>query len=213
MDSFSKSIAAIRQDYSLSSLDEKDTGDDPVSFFSKWFAEAESAACIEVNAMTLATVDAVGRPHARIVLLKGLEDGQFIFYTNYQSQKAQELEANDDASLLFFWPELQRQVRVEGKVCRVAADRSDEYFYSRPLSSQIGAIASPQSQKIMSRQVLEDKVKEVTQLENIVRPQHWGGFALEPSMIEFWQGRSSRLHDRIVFEKMNDTWQKYRLAP
>lgn len=213
MDGFSKNIAAIRQDYSLSSLDEKDTGDNPVSFFAKWFSEAEAAACAEVNAMTLATVDAEGDPHARIVLLKGLEDGQFIFYTNYQSSKAQELEANANASLLFFWPELQRQVRVEGKVQKVTAQRSDEYFYSRPLGSRIGAVASPQSQKIASRQVLEDKVSYLEQQEHIARPDHWGGFALEPAKVEFWQGRSSRLHDRIVFQKKGDIWQKYRLAP
>ncbi len=213
MDSLSKSIAAIRQDYSLSSLDEKDTGDNPVSFFAKWFAEAENAACLEVNAMTLASVDADGRPHARIVLLKGLENDQFEFYTNYRSHKGQELAANNNAALLFFWPELQRQVRVEGRVSKLSATQSDEYFYSRPIGSQIGAMASPQSEQIASRAVLEENVKNIEQINNIVRPGHWGGFALEPVLIEFWQGRSSRLHDRIVFEKKENIWNKCRLAP
>lgn len=213
MDSISKNIAAIRQDYSLSSLDEKDTGDDPVSFFAKWFAEAENAACLEVNTMTLATVDGNGKPHARIVLLKGLEDNAFVFYTNYQSHKGQELATNDNAALLFFWPELQRQVRVEGKIVKTSAAQSDEYFYSRPQGSQIGAIASPQSSKIESRKILEDNVRYIEQQAQIERPLHWGGFVLHPSLVEFWQGRSSRLHDRIVFEKNDHHWDKYRLAP
>ncbi|RYD98888.1 MAG: pyridoxamine 5'-phosphate oxidase [Sphingobacteriales bacterium] len=213
MDSFSKNIAAIRQDYSLSSLNEQETGDDPVLFFAKWFKEAAHADCIEVNAMTLATVDAQARPHARIVLLKGLENGQFVFYTNYNSNKGMELAANHHAALLFFWPELQRQVRVAGTINKVSPELSDEYFYSRPLSSQIGAMASAQSSKISSREVLEEKVIELSQGGPIARPEHWGGYALTPTAVEFWQGRSSRLHDRILFEKEDLLWQKSRLAP
>jgi len=213
MDSFSKNIAAIRQDYSLSSLNEQETGNDPVLFFAKWFKEAAHADCTEVNAMTLATVDEQSRPHARIVLLKGLENGQFVFYTNYNSNKGIELAANPHAALLFFWPELQRQVRVEGIITKVSPELSDEYFYSRPLSSQIGALASAQSSKIASRTILEQKVEALSQAENISRPEHWGGYALTPASIEFWQGRSSRLHDRILFEKEDLHWQKSRLAP
>ncbi len=213
MDSFSKNIAAIRQDYSLSSLNEQETGDDPVLFFAKWFKEAEHADCAEVNAMTLATVDEQSRPHARIVLLKGLENGQFVFYTNYKSNKGIELAANNNAALLFFWPELQRQVRVEGLITRVSPELSDEYFYSRPPGSQIGAAASAQSSKIASRAVLEQKVAELSRAGSISRPEHWGGYALTPMSLEFWQGRSSRLHDRILFEKDGLLWQKSRLAP
>lgn len=213
MDSFSKNIAAIRQDYSLSSLDEKETGDDPVLFFAKWFKEAEHADCTEVNAMTLATVDEQYRPHARIVLLKGMEHGQFVFYTNYKSNKGMELAANNNAALLFFWPELQRQVRVEGTITKVSPELSDEYFYSRPPASQIGAMASAQSSKIASRTILEQQVDELTRNGATSRPAHWGGYALTPLSVEFWQGRSSRLHDRILFEKDGLIWQKSRLAP
>lgn len=213
MDSFSKNIAAIRQDYSLSSLDEKETGDDPVLFFAKWFKEAEHADCTEVNAMTLATVDEQHRPHARIVLLKGMENGQFVFYTNYKSNKGMELAANNHAALLFFWPELQRQVRVEGTITKVSPELSDEYFYSRPASSQISAMASAQSSKIASRAILEQQVDELTRKGTTSRPEHWGGYALTPLSIEFWQGRSSRLHDRILFEKDGLLWQRSRLAP
>lgn len=213
MDRFSKNIAAIRQDYSLSSLNEQETGDDPVLFFAKWFKEAEHAACAEVNAMTLATVDEQSRPHARIVLLKGLENGHFVFYTNYKSNKGMELAANNNAAILFFWPELQRQVRVEGLITKVSPELSDEYFYSRPVSSQIGAMASAQSSKIASRALLEQKVEELSRAGSVSRPEHWGGYALTPASIEFWQGRSSRLHDRILFEKDGLLWQKSRLAP
>ena len=214
MDNYSKDIAAIRQDYSLSSLDEKEAGADPVLFFEKWFDEARHADCLEVNAMTLATVDELFKPHARIVLLKGLEKGHFVFYTNYNSHKGAQLALNDQASLLFFWPELQRQVRVEGQVLKVSPEQSDEYFYSRPVGSQIGAIASPQSEKIASREFLEQRVDMLERENKIVRPENWGGFGLIPTNIEFWQGRSSRLHDRIVFEKRGDeSWIKFRLAP
>ena len=147
--------------------------------------------CIEVNALTLATVDAEGKPHARIVLLKGLENGSFIFFTNYNSDKGHELAANPHASMVFFWPELQRQVRVEGLITKVDPAYSDEYFYSRPQGSQIGAIASLQSQRIADRSVLEQAIAAVTAQEAIKRPEHWGGYQLTPQKIEFWQGRDS----------------------
>jgi pyridoxamine 5'-phosphate oxidase len=214
MDLNSKNIAAIRQDYCLSSLDELETGDDPVLFFTRWFSEAEQSDCLEVNAMTLATVDEFGKPHARIVLLKGIEEGAFIFFSNYQSHKGMQMSANNNAALVFFWPELQRQVRIEGSVSKLSEAASDEYFYSRPISSQIGAVASPQSQKIESRKQLEDKVAKLAgSTDKVKRPVHWGGYALNPVSIEFWQGRSSRLHDRILFEKMEGEWLKCRLAP
>lgn len=215
MDLNSKNIAAIRQDYCLSSLDEKETGDDPVLFFTRWFSEAEQSDCLEVNAMTLASVDEFNRPHARIVLLKGIENGAFIFFSNYLSNKGIQMSSNTHAALVFFWPELQRQVRIEGIISTIAESASDEYFYTRPIGSQIGAIASPQSRRIESRQELEDKVNQLSKEENTIkRPNHWGGYALEPLSVEFWQGRSSRLHDRILFEKMEGGgWQKCRLAP
>ncbi|HTO17110.1 MAG TPA: pyridoxamine 5'-phosphate oxidase [Edaphocola sp.] len=213
MEEFSKEIAAIRQDYSLSSLEKGEVGDNPVLFFEKWFKEAEDAHCIEVNAMTLATVDEEGMPHARIVLLKGIEHEEFIFFTNYHSKKGDQLKINPHASLVFFWPELQRQVRIEGFVKEVNKSLSDEYFYSRPIESQIGAIASEQSGVISSRKVIEDKVKVIKKSKTIKRPEHWGGYSVKPNKIEFWQGRQSRLHDRIVFELRNDSWKKYRLAP
>ncbi|HRP88723.1 MAG TPA: pyridoxamine 5'-phosphate oxidase [Edaphocola sp.] len=213
MEEFSKEIAAIRQDYCLSSLEEGEVGGNPVLFFEKWFKQAEDAHCTEVNAMTLATVDEEGKPHARMVLLKGIEQETFIFYTNYHSKKGEQLKENPHAALVFFWPELQRQVRVEGTVEKVSPELSDEYFYSRPIESQIGAIASEQSGVISSRKVIEDKVKIIESDKEIKRPEHWGGFALKPEKIEFWQGRSNRLHDRIVFELRTDIWKIFRLAP
>ncbi|RQO32384.1 pyridoxamine 5'-phosphate oxidase [Taibaiella sp. KBW10] len=215
MDSFSKNIANIRQDYCQATLSESETGKDPVLFFTKWFEEAQHADCMEVNALTLATVDAAHKPHARIVLLKGLEDGQFIFFTNYESDKGNDLAANPYASMVFFWPELQRQVRVEGVISKVPEAYSDTYFKSRPVSSQIGAIASPQSRRISSRETLETAITELSARAHIERPDHWGGYQLQPQKIEFWQGRASRLHDRIIFEKQSAPadWEQYRVAP
>lgn len=215
MDSFSKNIANIRQDYCQATLSESETGKDPVLFFTQWFEEAQHAECLEVNALTLATIDEEHKPHARIVLLKGLEQGRFIFFTNYQSDKGKELAANPYASMVFFWPELQRQVRVEGTISKVPASYSDSYFYSRPLASQIGAIASPQSSRIADRSVLEARIAAISAQDKIERPEHWGGYQLQPQKIEFWQGRSSRLHDRIVFERQAEAmdWEQYRVAP
>jgi pyridoxamine 5'-phosphate oxidase len=209
-------IADIRQDYILASLDEQTAGDDPLVFFRKWFDEAVHADLTEANAMTLATVDAKGLPHARIVLLKGLDDKGFSFFTNYNSAKGHEMEASHHAALVFFWKELERQVRIEGMVEKLSAAESDAYFNSRPEGSRIGAWASPQSRVIDDRSVLENNTALYSQKfadGAIPRPDHWGGYRVIPQRIEFWQGRSSRLHDRIVFEKTGTAWKKYRLAP
>lgn len=218
MDTLSKHIAAIREDYIMNTLDEKDAGVDPVSFFEKWFSEAENAEISEVNAMTLATVDSNGFPHARIVLLKGIENGSFVFYTNYNSAKGHDMSANNKVAAVFFWKELQRQVRIEGLVSKIDPLISDEYFASRPYGSQIGAIASPQSSPIESRTFLE---KEIATLKlqypentKVPRPAHWGGYVIIPHRIEFWQGRASRLHDRVIFKRdASGNWGKQRLAP
>lgn len=210
-------IADIRKDYILASLDESVTGNDPLAFFQKWFSEAINANADEVNAMTLATVGNNNRPHARIVLLKGLDGGGFTFFTNYDSDKGHHLEQNPNAALVFFWKELERQVRVEGQVVKVTPEESDQYFHSRPAGSRLGAWASPQSHIIPDRTVLEQNVLRFQQKfpeTEIPRPENWGGYRLIPDYLEFWQGRSSRLHDRIVFKKQpSGGWEKYRLAP
>jgi pyridoxamine 5'-phosphate oxidase len=211
------SIAHIRKDYIQARLDESDFGAEPISFFKKWFSEADNAEVNEVNAMTLATVDQTGKPHARIVLLKAIDDKGFTFFTNYQSNKGNDIEVNPNAALVFFWPELERQVRIEGVVKQVTAEESDEYYLNRPRGSRLGAWASPQSSIIPNRTFLEENEKKFhLQFEGkeIPRPKHWGGYRLLPTRIEFWQGRASRLHDRICFEKNeNADWDKFRLAP
>jgi pyridoxamine 5'-phosphate oxidase len=211
----SEAIAAIRKDYHKAALDEAVVGDDPISFFLKWFQEAQNAAADEVNAMTLATCDASGQPHARIVLLKGVEQNSFVFYTNYNSHKGAELTANNKAALVFFWKELERQVRVEGIVEKTNAATSDTYFQSRPEGSRLGAWSSPQSAIITDRNLLDANYAQYkAQFGNdIPRPSHWGGYQLVPTLIEFWQGRSNRMHDRICFEKANNSWKHFRLAP
>lgn len=210
-------IAEIRRDYQLAELDETICGDDPLIFFGKWFAEAEAAQIGEVNAMALATVDAASKPHARIVLLKGLDEKGFVFYTNYQSAKGNELNANPHAALIFFWKELERQVRIEGAITKTSETESNQYFNSRPEGSRLSAWASPQSQLIANRTVLDDNYKRYHQKYSgtvIPRPENWGGYRLTPSSVEFWQGRSNRLHDRLLFEKNdNNKWEKKRLAP
>lgn len=216
MNSISGRLAQIRQDYQKATLNEAQAGDDPVSFFKKWLNEAEDAAVTEVNAMALATVDIDNHPDARIVLLKGIDDdGNFIFYTNYDSDKGKELAAHPTAALVFFWKELERQVRIKGSISKSSAAESDAYFHSRPEASRISAAASPQSEKI-SREALEARVIELTENHRgnaIERPAHWGGYKLQPDKIEFWQGRANRLHDRIVFERATNEWKKYRIAP
>lgn len=210
-------ISDIRQDYTLAALDEQTTGADPILFFNKWFEEARIAQITEVNAMTLATVSAVGKPHARTVLLKGVEENGFAFFTNYNSAKGQQISDNPFVALLFFWKELERQVRVEGRIHKLSAEASDTYFNSRPAGSKLGAWASPQSEIIGGRNVLEHNYKVLEDRykdEVIPRPDHWGGYLVIPDSIEFWQGRSSRMHDRILFTlEEGNQWSKCRLAP
>lgn len=211
-------IAGIRKDYRLAVLDEAAAGNDPLLFFRRWFAEAEAAGIDEVNAMALATADGEGRPHARIVLLKGLDARGFAFYSNYESAKGHQIDQRPHAALVFFWKELERQVRVEGRIARVPSEESDAYFASRPLGSRLGAWASPQSSAIADRAILEERVGHFTELYkdgNIPRPSYWGGYLVVPFSMEFWQGRSNRLHDRIVFRREHEDmpWDKLRLAP
>ncbi len=211
------SLSELRIEYTKESLDINSVVKDPVQQFEKWFDESLQAKVPEPSAMTLSTVTESGRPSARIVLLKGIEQGKFIFYTNYQSQKGKELEHNAMCALTFFWPELERQIRIEGITTRVDTDTSEKYFQSRPRGSQIGAWASPQSTVIDDRNIIEARVKELENKfknqESIPRPHQWGGYAVDPFEIEFWQGRPSRLHDRIVYYKMEDGWTIRRLAP
>ncbi len=207
----------LRMEYSKADLDVKDVMNDPIHQFDKWFQEATVARVPEPNAMNLSTVNREGKPTSRIVLLKGIEEGKFIFYTNYQSQKGRELEANAACALTFFWPELERQVRIEGNAFRVDDKKSVEYFQSRPRGSQVGAWSSPQSTIIDSREILEERKKKIEEkfdgLSVLPKPHQWGGFEIDPVMIEFWQGRPSRLHDRIQYIKVEGAWKIQRLAP
>lgn len=208
-------ISTIRKDYSIKSLDISDVNINPISQFESWFEEALIAEVLEVNAMTVSTLGLDGAPNARIVLLKGVDKG-FVFFTNYKSEKGQELETHNSASLTFFWPELERQIRIRGIVQKVNSEESDNYFFSRPLGSQIGAWASPQSQKIASRADINARQLEIEKqfaYKPMIRPPHWGGYRLMPSTIEFWQGRPSRLHDRIRYELHEGKWTISRLAP
>jgi pyridoxamine 5'-phosphate oxidase len=210
-------IADLRQEYSKASLDVTIISKDPIEQFLRWFDEALKSEVTEPNAMSLATVSKDSRPSCRIVLLKGVESGQFVFYTNYQSHKGRELDENPVCALTFFWPELERQVRIEGIVTRVDEQRSQIYFQSRPTGSQIGAWASPQSSIIENRTILEERVVQIEKrfegLSKLPKPKQWGGYQVDPTMIEFWQGRKSRLHDRIEFVKSDKGWQQHRLAP
>lgn len=216
MDLTKENIQNLRQDYRAAQLSEDDVESNPILQFKKWFSDAINAQLYEPNVMTLATADSDGKPSARIVLLKDFDENGFVFYTNYESKKGQDLIGNPQAALVFFWAELERQVRIEGLVTRVDAKTSSEYFHSRPIGSQIGAMASPQSQIINDRSTLENKVKELTvkyEGKEIPRPLHWGGYLIEPTFIEFWQGRSSRLHDRIAYDLVDGSWIINRLAP
>ncbi len=209
------SIADIRKDYTLKSLSEKDVDGSPFNQFTIWWNEAVASNIDEVNAMTLSTVKVNLAPASRIVLLKGFSEKGFTFFTNYQSAKGEQLFHNPNASLCFFWKELQRQVRVEGLVEKVSTDVSNEYFNSRPEGSKLGAWASPQSKVIKSRDILIENEEAFKKQfgENIKRPNHWGGYILKPNYIEFWQGRSNRLHDRICYTLENENWNIERLAP
>lgn len=212
-----KGISDIRSEYSKATLDLNSVDPNPIRQFEKWFKEALESELPEPNAMNLASISEGGRPSSRIVLLKGVENGQFIFFTNYQSQKGRELELNPACALNFFWPELERQVRIEGVASRVDPQASDTYFQSRPRGSQIGAWASPQSTVIKDRTILEERVKVIEERHKdqkvLPRPKQWGGFGVTPFEIEFWQGRPNRLHDRIVYTFAENKWQLNRLAP
>ncbi|MBK7762395.1 MAG: pyridoxamine 5'-phosphate oxidase [Bacteroidetes bacterium] len=212
-----KSIADIRQEYLLSDLSIADLDKDPIQQFQQWFQQAVNAEIDDVNAMTLATVDADNKPHARIVLLKGVEDNQFIFFTNYRSAKGRDMEQNQQVALDFFWKELQRQIRIEGKVEKISSEASTLYFQSRPRESQLGAWASFQSETLESREVLEQRfanLKQQYENQEIPKPSHWGGYAVIPNRIEFWQGRMNRLHDRFAFTRnTSGEWELTRLNP
>lgn len=210
------SIADLRRDYRARALSESDAHPDPIEQFRLWLDDAVRAELLDATAMTLATASSEGVPAARIVLLKDVGPEGFVFFTNYESAKAGQLEANPRACLVFFWADLERQVRVSGTVTRVDGAQSDTYFASRPLDSQIGAWASPQSRVIPGRDVLERAIAEASARFSgraVERPPHWGGYAVAPDVIEFWQGRSNRLHDRLCYRRTADTWAIERLAP
>jgi pyridoxamine 5'-phosphate oxidase len=198
-------------------LDERNAEANPIRQFQIWFDDAVGRSLPLAEAMTLCTATADGKPSARMVLLKSVDESGFVFYTNYRSPKARELDANPFAAMVFYWEPLERQVRVEGKVARISADESDEYFQTRPRESQLGALASPQSAVIDSREVLEQRFLELEEEyrdRTIVRPDHWGGYRLVPDRIEFWKGRPGRLHDRLLYEAQTDgSWKRSRLAP
>jgi pyridoxamine 5'-phosphate oxidase len=211
------SIADIRKTYAQAQLLESETAADPMEQFGKWWEQAVRAEILEVNAMTLATVNADGMPDARIVLLKGMDGQGFHFYTNYQSRKGQQLEINPRAALVLFWKELERQVRIKGRMERLPDAESDAYFHSRPRESQLGAVSSPQSEIIADRSWLEERYRSVEasfEGKEIARPDHWGGYRLIPESIEFWQGRPGRMHDRLEYKKdPSGSWFRQRLAP
>jgi len=207
-------LSNIRKEYNANPLDEGNVEKNPTDQFTKWMNDALLAAVLEPTAMVLSTVNNQMDVSSRVVLLKYVEQANFVFFTNYKSAKGMDLAEHNKASLLFFWPELFRQIRIKGNVQKVSETISDEYFYSRPMESQISAAVSQQSTIIASRDVLEAQWTELAEKEKIVRPQHWGGYALNPYEFEFWQGRNSRLHDRILYQVVeNDVWKISRLAP
>ena len=208
-------IADLRKEYARATLEPAHVHADPFEQFAKWLQQAIDAAIAEPTAMTVATVDEADCPSARILLLKGISEGEFVFFTNYESHKAHELAVHPQAALLFFWPELERQVRIEGSVGKTSAAESDTYFRSRPLESRIGAWASPQSEVIVDRSVLEERTAEIRHRygDDPPRPPHWGGYRLQPRQFEFWQGRPNRLHDRLRYRRVEQAWLIERLAP
>lgn len=211
-----KKVSDLRTDYAKGSLNENEVSPNPLHQFNLWFEQAVNAEVVEPNAMSLATVKN-GRPSLRIVLLKGYDENGLVWFTNYDSKKGQELLDNPFAALTFFWPELERQVRLEGRVEKISAAESDEYYQSRDKGSRIGAWASPQSSVLSNREALEARVGEFVEkygeADHIPRPGHWGGYRLHPDLVEFWQGRPSRLHDRIQYTFENGEWKIVRLAP
>ncbi len=212
-----KKIEDIRKSYQKGKLDLEHLDSNPIEQFLHWWDEAIAAEIVEPNAMTLATVDKHGQPSARIVLLKGVTHDGFEFYTNYQSDKANDIAENPKVALVFFWKELERQVRIEGVATKLSKEKSETYFHSRPRGSQIGSLASPQSQVIPDRNVLDEKVRVLSQqfenIDPIPFPEFWGGYNVEPHLIEFWQGRHERLHDRFRYTKNKSSWTIDRLAP
>ncbi len=210
-------LSEIRNNYLLHQLDEEEAGANPVTFFLKWLSQAIESEVTEPTAMVLSTISADFKPKSRVVLLKGVIGEEFRFFTNYKSAKGVDISNNPVGSLLFFWKELERQVRIEGSIEKIPPEESDAYFNTRPIESRLGAIISPQSMVVENRAYLEglfiSRSSELKSEESIKRPQHWGGYALKPELIEFWQGRASRLHDRIRFRLVNDQWIRERLAP
>jgi pyridoxamine 5'-phosphate oxidase len=213
----SPTVADLRRDYARARLDQADVSHDPMVEFARWFAEAQEAQVLEPNAMTLATAGGDGAPAARIVLLKGFDERGFVFFTDYRSRKGEELAANPRAALVFYWGELERQVRITGPVTSTSAEESEIYFRSRPLGSRLGAWVSHQSRVIPSRAVLEDDLREVEARfpgDDVPLPPHWGGYRVNPVVVEFWQGRPSRLHDRIRYRRQpSGRWVVERLSP
>lgn len=210
-------LAQLRREYTKTKLSKKSVNQDPIEQFNLWLKEALQANCLETTAMTVSTVSKNNTPSARVVLLKGVEDRQFVFYTNYNSRKGTDLNENPSISALFFWPELERQINIEGTVRKCDSEQSSAYFNTRPWKSRIGAIISPQSQPIESRNVIKkafvfEAAKHIG--DSVPRPEYWGGYMIDPNRIEFWQGRPNRLHDRVLFTKYDDsTWGISRLAP
>jgi pyridoxamine 5'-phosphate oxidase len=211
-----RDIHSIRKDYNLHSLDDKKVNADAVNQFKIWFEEALKAEVNEPNAMVLSTVSIDLQPHSRVVLVKNITEAGFTFFTNYESKKGQQIDENPKACLLFFWPELERQVRIEGKIYKTNKEESEKYFHSRPLESQLGAHISPQSKVIPDREFLEKRKQEIEakyEKRAIPLPENWGGYILKPDNIEFWQGRPGRLHDRLMYRFENNQWTIQRLAP
>ena len=208
--------ASLRKEYTRAGLNRADVHSDPVVQFNAWFEETLAAGLHEPNAMIVATATADGRPSARTVLLKGYDERGFVFYTNYEGRKARELDANPACALLFYWGELERQVRIEGCASRISNEESDAYFASRPRGSRLGAWASEQSRPVEDRSVLEERVRDLEaeyEGRGVPRPPFWGGYRVEPDTIEFWQGRENRLHDRLVYSRVGDDWRIDRLQP